>query len=87
MADQLQQLLSGLEPTGGMALLARGPVDPWLSRELQAAWRAAHQEAVDAYRVWRASGGGDLFAGYRAAQDRADAAQDALALSATRVGR
>jgi hypothetical protein len=87
MADQLQQLLYGLESTGGIALLSRGTVAPWLVRELQAAWRAAHQDAVDAYRVWRGSGGGELYAAYRAAQDRADAAQDALALSAAGVER
>ena len=43
------------------------------------AWNDAHEEAEEAYRVWRASGAGEDYAVYRAAQDREDAAQDALA--------
>ena len=36
-------------------------------------------EAEDAYFAWRLHGGASLYAVYRAAQDREDAAQDALA--------
>jgi hypothetical protein len=72
---------------GHAELLSLGAVPSWLGDELRAAWRAAHEEALEAYRVWRGTGGGELYAAYRAAQDRADAAQDALALSAGRVGR
>src|SRR3954453_17198977 len=43
------------------------------------AWREAHDDAVDAYRAWRTGRTRGLYAAYRAAQDRADAAQDALA--------
>lgn len=43
------------------------------------AWSNAHEEAQDAYWTWLAAGGADAYAAYRAAQDREDAAQDALA--------
>jgi hypothetical protein len=43
------------------------------------AWSDAHEEAEDAYCSWRSSGSGEDYAVYRAAQDREDAAQDALA--------
>jgi hypothetical protein len=53
----------------------------WLRLELHDAWRAAHETAVGAYDAWRATGGADAYVVYRAEQDRADAAQDALALA------
>ncbi len=43
-------------------------------------WRRAQADAREAYEYWRRSGGGAAFAAYRAAQDRADSAQDELAL-------
>jgi hypothetical protein len=43
------------------------------------AWSDAHEEAEDAYLAWRAAGTADAYSIYRAAQDREDAAQDALA--------
>ena len=44
------------------------------------AWSDAHDDAVAAYAAWHAAGGGaEAYAAYRAAQDREDAAQDALA--------
>ena len=52
----------------------RGP--DW--NELYGVWSDAHEEAEDAYRAWRSTGGGGAYALYRAAQDREDAAQDAL---------
>jgi hypothetical protein len=51
----------------------------WLRDELHATWRAAHDDAVDAYRAWTESGGVVAYTAYRAEQDRADAAQDKLA--------
>jgi hypothetical protein len=42
------------------------------------AWDEARDEALLAYEAWRAEGGGDAYAVYRAAQDRADAAQASL---------
>jgi hypothetical protein len=46
---------------------------------LHAAWMEAHGEAYAAYSAWRDDGRLDGYVVYRAAQDRADAAQDALA--------
>ena len=43
------------------------------------AWKDARDDAQAAYRVWRLARGADAYAAYRAAQDREDAAQDALA--------
>ncbi len=42
-------------------------------------WTDARDEADEAYVRWRAAPSGDAYAAYRAAQDREDAAQDALA--------
>ena len=44
-------------------------------------WSDAHEEAEEAYTEWRVRGGSQHYAAYRAAQDREDAAQDALALA------
>jgi hypothetical protein len=57
----------------------------WLRDELAIAWRAAQQEAVDAYHAWSASRGAHAYAAYRTAQDRADRAQDELADECRRV--
>ena len=46
-------------------------------------WTDARDEALEAYRAWRAAGDADTYAVYRAAQDREDAAQDTLAQSRT----
>jgi hypothetical protein len=43
------------------------------------AWRDAQAEAALAYAAWCRDPGADGYAIYRAAQDRADAAHDALA--------
>jgi hypothetical protein len=43
------------------------------------AWRDAHEDAYAAYRAWLADRTALAYAAYRAAQDREDAAQDALA--------
>jgi hypothetical protein len=47
--------------------------------ELYALWSAARAEANLALDGWRAAPGSETYAVYRAAEDRADAAQDALA--------
>jgi hypothetical protein len=47
--------------------------------ELRFVRREAQAEASDAYEAWRLLPGADSYAVYRAAQDRADAAQDELA--------
>jgi hypothetical protein len=53
----------------------------WFTDELTYAWRSAQDEAVAAYHGWRESPGPIEYAVYRAAQDRADQAQDVLAYS------
>ena len=47
--------------------------------ELSFVRREAQVEATVAYEEWQLWPGGDTYAVYRAAQDRADAAQDELA--------
>ena len=51
----------------------------WVRDELAFAWRSAQDEALSAYRAWSESPGPAAYAVYRAAQDRADQAQNALA--------
>ena len=46
------------------------------------AWSEARDDALDAYRAWRLAPAAETYAAYRAAQDRADAAQDSLAAGA-----
>jgi hypothetical protein len=43
-----------------------------------AMWSAARAEANLAYEAWCETGGSDAYAVYRAAEDRADAAEQAL---------
>jgi hypothetical protein len=50
-----------------------------LADELAYAWRSAQDEAVVAYQRWCESPGPSEYTAYRAAQDRADQAQDVLA--------
>lgn len=51
------------------------------------AWADARDEALDAYREWHAAPASEAYAVYRAAQDRADAAQDTLAQAQTQTSR
>ena len=50
----------------------------WLFAELSFAWREAQHDATQAYDDWCAARDLTTYTLYRAAQDRADAAQDAL---------
>jgi len=75
-AQQLHDLLEAVPDT--REIVVGHPADDGLL----AAWRAAHAEASDALEAWRAWPGRDAFATYRAAQDRADAAQDAIVAQA-----
>jgi hypothetical protein len=63
--------------------LESGPCDrdssAWTLYELDYAWREAEVEACLAYRDWCQFPGRDGYIVFRAAQDRADAAQDAVA--------
>ena len=79
---ELKELLDQVADTRELVLrrsACRGP--EW--NELYAVWSDAHEDSEDALRAWRVIGGSEHYALYRAAQDREDAAQDALA-AATR---
>ena len=75
---ELKLLLDQVPDTRELILrreAARGPA--WSA--VYDAWADAHEEAQDAYAIWLVTKGSDDYAVYRAAQDREDAAQDALA--------
>jgi hypothetical protein len=55
----------------------------WFRSELAYAWRAAQDEAQSAYEAWCESPSRTAYAVYRAAQDRADQAQDVFAAETT----
>jgi hypothetical protein len=55
----------------------------WVLEELSFAWREAQAEATLAYRYWCRMRDRTSYSIYRAAQDRADAAQDALSMPST----
>ncbi len=77
-AHELKELLDQVADTRELVLrrsAARGP--EW--NELYGVWSDAHEEAEEAFRTWKTRGGAEHYALYRAAQDREDAAQDALA--------
>jgi hypothetical protein len=76
--QHLHDLLDDLADTREVVLRERVPPARRLA-ELFAMWSAARAEANDAYDDWRASPGADRFSVYRAAEDRADAAEAALA--------
>jgi hypothetical protein len=79
-AHDLKALLDQVADTRELVLRRAADHGPaW--NELYDAWSDAHEEADDAYRDWRARGDSGGYATYRAAQDREDAAQDALALA------
>jgi acyl-CoA reductase-like NAD-dependent aldehyde dehydrogenase len=80
---ELRRLLEDIEDTHELVL--RGCRSAGLAGEpdeLRAAWAAARAEAHLAYDAWLARGGAERYAVYRAAADRADAAQEALAVAA-----
>lgn len=72
--DELRVLLDAIPDTREMVLRLG---ERWSAAH--DAWSEAHEEALQAYRRWRAGGGSSAYAAYRAAQDREDAAQDAFA--------
>jgi hypothetical protein len=59
-------------------LIGAGVASTWIHDELRDAWRDAQAEAAAAYAGWRNEPSVAAYAAYRAAQDRADAAQDML---------
>ena len=77
-SERLQVCFQALQSTGELVLTSSftGTHD---EDPLRCAWAAAEADAVLAYDAWRERGDGPAFAVYRAAADRAGAAQDALA--------
>lgn len=76
--NRARALIELLERRAGEDLERGRPLPTWLRDELSDAWWAAQAEARAAYDYWRELPGADGYAVYRAAQDRADEAQDAL---------
>ena len=70
---ELKELLEHIEDTHELVLYPAGGDD------LVSVWRAARAEANAALHAWRRSPGADFYAVYRAAEDRADAAEASLA--------
>jgi hypothetical protein len=76
-AHELKDLLDQVPDTREL-VIRRG--DTWAP--VLEAWKDARDDACAAYRDWRLTRGAEAYAAYRAAQDREDAAQDALVVSA-----
>lgn len=82
--DELRELLGVVEDTHEIVLRRSAdpacvpPPPPLEADELFVVWSAARAEANIAYDAWCASPGATGYAVYRAAEDRADAAEAAL---------
>lgn len=79
--NELKDLLEHLEDTREIVIdtTAVSAGDATVRGELLAVWSAARAEANLALDAWRREPGPHAYAVYLAAEDRADAAQDALA--------
>jgi hypothetical protein len=85
MTDDDVMILLGERDATRELLLAAGAPLCWALDELVQVWRHADAHAKHAYDHWRRTPGGEAYAVYRAAQDRADAAQDALSIQGARA--
>ena len=79
-ARQLQAALDGIPDTGEIVIR---PHSFLATDELVQAWHEARAEANGALAGWRTLRTREAFVAYRAAEDRADAAQDTLAARRT----
>jgi len=77
--DVTRALLAPLAGTGKPLPAGNAESAGWVLDELDYVWQHAQAEAELAYREWRRRLGAEAYVVYRAAQDRADVAQDALA--------
>jgi hypothetical protein len=75
-ANDLRCLLDGVPDTRELVIRR---AETWAP--VRDAWRDAHEDATAAYGEWLRAGDPVTYAAYRAAQDREDAAQDALAVA------
>jgi hypothetical protein len=80
---ELKELLDQVADTRELVLRRAASLGPAFDA-VHDAWSDAHEEAQAAYGAWRRSHGSEDYAIYRAAQDREDAAQDALSLTLPR---
>jgi hypothetical protein len=80
---ELRALLDQVSDTRELVLRRAAALGPAFNAVYDA-WIDAHDEAYEAYSAWCRSGARDDYAVYRAAQDREDAAQDALAVTGAR---
>jgi hypothetical protein len=80
---ELRALLDQVADTRELVLRRAASLGPAFNAVYDA-WNDAHEEAEGAYIAWRRSGARQDYAVYRAAQDREDAAQDALAFTRSR---
>ena len=71
--DELRYLLDGVPDTRELVIRSAATWAPEHD-----AWRDAHEDASAANLAWRSGRSAAAYAAYRAAQDREDAAQDAL---------
>ena len=78
LTDQLHDALDAIPDTGEIVIRPYTRILSDLD-VMDQAWRAARDEADAALEHWRALRTRDAYAVFRAAEDRADAAQDALA--------
>jgi hypothetical protein len=74
--NELKSLLDQVADTRELVLRRQATWAPELD-----AWRDAREDAADAYLAWHLRRDAASYVAYRAAQDREDAAQDALAVS------
>ena len=79
-AQELRDLLERVEDTREVVLRrleGRERAEPFVI------WREARLEANTAYAAWQSHPGRDTYLAYRAAEDRADAAEDSLSRAVT----
>ena len=79
-AQELRDLLERVEDTREVVLRRledRERAEPFVI------WREARGDANAAYAAWRSHPSRDTYFAYRAAEDRADAAEDSLSRAAT----
>ena len=74
--NELKVLLDQVADTRELVLRREDSIP---ARPVHDAWCDAREDAAAAYRVWKRRPDAASYAAYRAAQDREDAAQDALA--------
>ena len=81
--DSARDILREIGDTGDLVFSGRTPRPRSRYDMYWHAWDDAHAQAELAYAAWHQDPGRASYAVYRAAQDRADAAQDALARAAS----